>query len=180
MMCKKLKLDGLRKKYLIYEDGRIFDVENNRFKKQYENKKGYMFTSFYINGKSKKFFIHRLVLMMFNPVKNMENLQVDHIDTNKKNNRLDNLEWVTQSENQRRAFKNGLISRSGIKNSQCKLNEKEVIEIANMLVDNIPYKIIIEKYNVSKSLLSSIRNKRLWRDLLKDYIFPKSKYSNQK
>ena len=63
----------------------------------------------------------------------MENLQVNHIDGDKANNNLSNLEWCTQSENQKHAFENGLLSRSGVKNSQAKLNESQVIEIANML-----------------------------------------------
>lgn len=50
-------------------------------------------------GTSKKFFIHRLVLLTFNPIDGSENLQVNHIDGNPLNNRLENLEWVTSSEN---------------------------------------------------------------------------------
>lgn len=51
------------------------------------------------DGKSKSFPIHRLVLYTFNPVKNMKNLQVNHINWNKTDNRLLNLEWVTPKEN---------------------------------------------------------------------------------
>lgn len=51
------------------------------------------------NGKSKKFFVHRLVMITFNPVDNMNKLQVNHKDGNPLNNRLDNLEWVTETQN---------------------------------------------------------------------------------
>lgn len=61
-----------------------------------------------INGKKKTYRAHRLVLMAFKPVDNMENLEVNHIDGNKKNNKLENLEWCTSSENQIHAFKTGL------------------------------------------------------------------------
>lgn len=179
-MIKKIEIDGLNREYTIDENGNVFDIFNNRYKKSYINHKGYIIYSFYINGKSKTFFAHRLVLMTFNPVENMENLQVNHIDGNKKNNNINNLEWCTQSENQKHAFRMGLISREGTKNSQCKLSEKEVLEIADLILSGYTIKDICQKYNISKPLVSAIRNKRLWSNLLKDYNFPKSKYSNQK
>lgn len=48
-------------------------------------------------------FAHRLVMKTWKPTANMESLTVDHLDHNKRNNALDNLEWVTKDENQRRA-----------------------------------------------------------------------------
>ena len=50
--------------------------------------------------------IHRLVLMTWKPRKNMENLTVDHLDGNRFNIQLTNLEWVTEEENWRRAGHN--------------------------------------------------------------------------
>lgn len=46
---------------------------------------------------------HRLVMITWRPTADMENLTVDHLDHNKRNNALDNLEWVTREENWRRA-----------------------------------------------------------------------------
>lgn len=179
-MTKELKINGMRKKYTIDEYGNIYDVEAKKYRKQIEHRKGYMKVSFYINGKEKRFFVHRLVLMTFNPVEGMESLQVNHIDGNKKNNYIGNLEWCTQSENQKHAFQNDLISRKGSKNSQAKLTEEQVIEIANMLLDNISEKEIAKIFNVSPRTISMIRTKRNWSYILKDYEFPKSKYSNVK
>lgn len=170
-MFKKLEIDGLKKEYLIYDDGRVYDVKLQRFKKPIENKKGYLRYSFYIHGKDKKFFIHRLVLSSFNPVEGMENLQVNHIDGDKKNNKLENLEWCTQSENQIHAFSHGLISRAGEKNSQCKLTEKDVFEIISMLKNKEPYNIISKKFNISKHTIAAIRSKKLWKYITKNVEF---------
>jgi hypothetical protein len=46
--------------------------------------------------------IHRLVLLTWRPVANVNELTVDHLDHNKRNNELSNLEWVTEKENQKR------------------------------------------------------------------------------
>lgn len=51
----------------------------------------------------KHLLVHRVVMLTWRPTANAELLTVDHIDHNKRNNALDNLEWVTREENQRRA-----------------------------------------------------------------------------
>lgn len=60
---------------------------------------GYLFVTLYKNGKSKTHRIHRLVLENFNPVENMENLEVNHLDEDRTNNNLSNLQWCTRQEN---------------------------------------------------------------------------------
>ena len=53
--------------------------------------------------------IHRLVMKTWCPIPDAENLTVDHLDHNKRNNELKNLEWVTLDENHRRAKQDFLI-----------------------------------------------------------------------
>ena len=48
-------------------------------------------------------YAHRLVMLTWKPIPNAESLTVDHLDHNKRNNSLDNLEWVSRGENERRA-----------------------------------------------------------------------------
>lgn len=173
---KYINESGNNNRYIIYDNGDLFDTKLNKFCTKSISHKGYVVYSIYLNGKSHTKSAHRLLMETFCPVENMENLQVNHIDCNKQNNDISNLEWCTQSENQKHAFSHGLISRKGIKNSQAKLSEKEVIEIANWLLDGKPIAQIAKEYNVSKALISRIRNKTLWKDLLKNYNFPESKY----
>lgn len=77
-----------------------------------ETKWGYLICPLWKNGKAKHCSVHRLVAEAFIP--NPENKPtVNHIDCNRKNNRADNLEWATQSENVRHSVKLGHYAESG-------------------------------------------------------------------
>lgn len=90
---------------------------------------GYYRVELYKPGSRKCLYIHRLVAIAFIP--NPEGkTEVNHIDGNKLNNSVDNLEWASRSENQRHAIKLGLrksspmAGRTGAKNP----NSKQVIQ----------------------------------------------------
>lgn len=89
----------------------------------------------------KKILIHRLVMYTFKPTENMGDLTVDHLDHNKKNNSLKNLEWVTKEENIRRAtedFDNVTPKELNISNRISCPYLKEIIEVngVEMTYDN--------------------------------------------
>ncbi len=107
--------------------------------------------------------IHRLVLESFRPIDNSDNYQCNHIDGNKINNILNNLEWCTQSENMKHAYKIGLESQKGICNSSCKKTEDEIIFIIKLLNENIlTQKEIGCKFGLSQSHISNIKNSKRW------------------
>ncbi len=101
--CSKyMKLEGFDHDYYITQDGKVWtDCRKNgieRFMKQHNNPEGYKVVGLYIGGKQKQFRVHRLVATAFIP--NPENKPfVNHIDGNKANNDVSNLEWCTQKEN---------------------------------------------------------------------------------
>ena len=60
------------------------------------------------NGKSKNWLVHRLILLTFAPTECMDALDVNHKNGIKTDNRLENLEWCTRSENTKHSYRNGL------------------------------------------------------------------------
>ena len=72
-------------------------------------------------GKGKRLYrlVHRLVLMTFSPVENMDSLEVNHKDENKSNNCLDNLEWVTSKENCNYGTRNQKVSINKQRKVRC-------------------------------------------------------------
>lgn len=74
------------------------NIKRERIKVQKLRKDGYLEVALYKDGKGKSIQVHRLVAQAFVP--NPENKpQVNHIDGNKQNNNIENLEWVSISEN---------------------------------------------------------------------------------
>jgi len=85
--------------YLISNTGEIVNSSRGykRLKTQ-DNGKGYIGVGLTIKGKTKRFLVHRLVAEAFLPNPESKNT-VNHIDEDKSNNNLENLEWATQFEN---------------------------------------------------------------------------------
>ena len=86
-------------KYFITEDGQVWSEKTKKFLKSRFDKDGYVRISMKNDeGKLKTRFIHRLVAEAYIP--NPEGLAtVNHKDENKQNNRVDNLEWLSQEDN---------------------------------------------------------------------------------
>ena len=93
-------------KYQVSNYGRIKSKKNNTILSVKNSKGWYLTISFYIDGKRITLRPHRLVGKYFIP--NPENKKcINHIDLNKQNNRVDNLEYCTHKENMQHAIKNG-------------------------------------------------------------------------
>lgn len=86
------------KGYTVFEDGRVIGLRSDKFLKPGISSNGYPTVSIYSEGKNVSVCLHRLVAECFLP-KVEGKTYVNHIDNNKLNNHVSNLEWCTPSEN---------------------------------------------------------------------------------
>lgn len=94
--------------YLISSHGQVYSKKTNKLLTLKINKYGYVRTTLAKNSKRFYFQVHRLVASAFIENIDKNKCQVNHIDGNKLNNHIENLEWVTPSENQLHSYKIGL------------------------------------------------------------------------
>lgn len=84
--------------YKVSSLGEIYSIRSKKVLKAQKNSNGYLWVQFSVNNKKKNVYIHQLVAQHF--IENADGKTiVNHIDGDKTNNNVENLEWVTQSEN---------------------------------------------------------------------------------
>lgn len=104
--------------YYATEDGKIISIRTGKEICQWIDNVGYYQCNFYKNGKKKYVRVHRIIAETFIP--NPNNLpQVNHIDGDKTNNNVSNLEWCDNRTNTVHAFENNLTTRHNVK---CMIN----------------------------------------------------------
>lgn len=159
--------------YKITEDGDIYSYKwgwNGRLLKKSFNK-AYGYYSKQLVGKDGNkvhCLIHRLVAMTYKSLPDYTDLEVNHIDGNKLNNHISNLEWVTKSRNIKHAFELGLNSSKGEDNGRHILKESDVLDIYDLLSKGVDMVSIANKFNVHPCTVKDIKTKKNWNYLLKD------------
>lgn len=105
------KIDQYNGRYFISSYVRVFSLLSNKILTPYVDKDGYEIVGLYLDGKQKKEKIHRLVAKQF--VENPEGYdQVNHIDENKRNNNMHNLEWCNCQYNINYGLRNKKVSEA--------------------------------------------------------------------
>lgn len=102
-------LKGFEDKFKISSNGVIINKFTNSKVKDRISKDGYLNVCLYYNKKAHHKCVHRLVAETFIEKDKDVKLEVNHIDGNKLNNNIDNLEWITHKENINHAWKNNLF-----------------------------------------------------------------------
>lgn len=125
----------------------------------------YLGVSVYQGSRCKKYYIHRLVALAFLP--NPESKRcVNHKDGNKLNNKVDNLEWATHSENSKHAYHSGLTSlkrKYGVEHHNAKLTPEKVREIREKYIPRIyTQRKLASEYGVAPYTIELILKNVTW------------------
>lgn len=125
----------------------------------------YVQVALYRNGDRRYYRVHQLVMMAFDgPCP--PGMEVNHIDGDAGNNRSDNLEYVTRSENLKHAFRIGLIDKRGEKNAAAKLTETQVREIYARFHGGVSSGVALAReFGVRTTTISAICTGKTWGSL---------------
>lgn len=155
--------------YMISNHGRLFHKFLGEILNINIDSKGYSYKPLATFNGARNYRLHRLVMEAFNYIDGCDELLINHIDGNKTNNLITNLEWCTYSENAQHAYNNNMISRvhkskydKDIIRNICKMLENPDISITDIakvnkvstdLVNSILYgrahNIIASEYNIA-------------------------------
>lgn len=130
--------------------------------KQTRAGRGYPVVALCKDGNRKVCYVHRLVAGAF--LNNINNYPtVNHIDGNKNNNYIENLEYVSYSYNNQHAYDLGLHA-SGEKHYKAKLSDAQVIKIREESKYTTHEKLS-KKYNVSRTTITNIINNKVYKHI---------------
>jgi hypothetical protein len=150
--------------YKVSNKGNILIVRKKRNQNLLKANNGYLLVDLYKNGIKNRISAHRLVAIHF--LINSENKpQVNHINGIKFDNRAENLEWVTASENQLHSVNTGL--KKIVFGENCKyskITENQALEIKYGYKDFLQ-KDIAKIYNISRTTVIDIRKGRSWKHI---------------
>ncbi len=155
------------KNYYISDEGEVKNILTGRILKPYITHKGYYRTNIRVNGKTVALFIHQAVAKIFIP--NPLNLpMVNHIDGNKLNNNISNLEWCDHAYNTKHAIDHGLFKPFGEDNGFSKLTEEDVLFIRNnykKYSTQFGANALAKKYGISNIQILNIIKRKYWKHL---------------
>ena len=158
-----LDYEGL---YLVSSFGKVKSIKSKKEKilKGRDDSNGYLKVALYKTKICVQKKIHRLVALAF--IDNPYNKKtVNHINGIKTDNRVENLEWATYSENSKHSFDNNLQNpRKGVENNKSKLTEQQVFEIRNYKGIFNTYELGI-MYGVCNTTIGSILKRKTWKHI---------------
>lgn len=156
---------GYEGRYQVSNLGNIYSLLYNRLMTPQINKDGYPVISMRKNNRRFGTGIYRLVAIAFIPNPNNYS-EVNHVDGNKLNCCVDNLEWCNHSMNQKHAYDKKLrVSSKGEKNGNSKLTENDVREIKKLKGKMSGLKVC-KLYGVENDMIYKIWNGHHWKHLV--------------
>lgn len=125
------------------------------------SKTGHLYVRLCHSGHSKKYAIHRLVLLTFIGSPPSHQQETRHYDGDPQNNQLTNLYWGSSKENKADRERHGTVPR-GAKNGRTRLTENQVLAIRNDSRDNY---IVAAEYGLYRSHITKIRLRHIWKHI---------------
>jgi len=162
--------------YKVSSCGRVMRVAQGqgahpgRVLKPQRHARGYLHLALSRDGKSTNVSIHRLVAEAFLGRAPSSEHQVNHKNGNKADNRVENLDWVTCSENHRHAY--GVLGRKGIgpvgeASGSSKLTRKQVKEIRRLYVmGEYSQRYLGEMFKISRTAIGRIVRRECWQHVM--------------
>jgi hypothetical protein len=149
---------------LISSAGEIHSKYTNKLRKQQNNFKGYPTVRLTYGGNSRTLMVHRVVAQTF--LDNPLNLpQVNHRDSDRTNNTIDNLEWISISDNLKHSYREGNRCVKGDANANSKLSSVDVLAIRSSYQLGETVKSIKDKYPVTLGAIYHIIRRKTWQNI---------------
>jgi len=177
MTCEKWRpIRGFEGYFEVSDQGRVRSVQGARVRrypnmprllKTREVGAGYLAVGLIVRGHPRgpaTRYVHRVVWEAFNDVIPRE-MEINHLNGNKHDCRLENLQLVTHAENMRHAVAAGLVRvlAPGTANGTAVLDESRVKAMLNDLARGVTGVACARKYGVSPQTVSEIRRNRIWK-----------------
>lgn len=144
--------------YYATSTGQIYSNKTHTYLKQRISRRGYYIVNLSVKGKCKTYSVHRLIAKAFIPNPNNYPI-INHIDGNKLNNNISNLEWCSYKYNSIHAVTHNLRNTArGIDTKHGQFTEDDIIRIRKLKELGLSQYKIATKYGVTRSTIQQILN----------------------
>jgi hypothetical protein len=169
-----IDVKGYEGTYQVSMTGAVRSIDRTvKSRHGFRKRKGQALKPILLHGYLKVFlkkrltFIHRIVAENFLIKPSGENIVVNHINGNKTDNHISNLEWCTQSQNVKHAFDTGLAKR-GLCGQNKKLDEMQVLTI--LTLKHLPQRKLAKHFGVTQSIVRYIQIGKTYKAFTKDIL----------
>ena len=188
LKSKPIYINNEKTKYIIYSNGDVENTKTGKILKSYINNAGRKCVTICHNNKLYGKTVARWLALSFLTIPNggdPKDFEADHIDGDPEHDVLENIQWLTSKENNKKRNNEDGKSNIGTHNGMCKLTDDIIVRlIIEDILNGLTTSEISEKHNVPKPTITSIRTGYAWKHITKDYDMSKftrhcSKYSDE-